>query len=213
VLWRDPEGAKNMRYRGQRTDEIIAEGHRLNGHIPVYEDFYHGREYLDAVGRGEIKHEDTVLMLSVDGAQICDDKKSDCWIYIWIIFCLSPELRYKKKHVLCGGFIPGPNKPKDVDSFLLPGLYHLSALQKEGLTIWDVGKDQLFQSYPFMALGTADGPGMTYLNGLVGHVGARGCRLYCPIIGRCKAGTCRHYPAPRGTHREMPAHGGVSGPA
>ena len=41
-------------------------------------------------------------------------------------------------------------------------------------------------SYPYLLLATADGPGMTYLNGLVGHMGAYGCRLYCPTKGRYK---------------------------
>jgi len=29
---------------------------------------------------------------------------------------------------------------------------------------------------------TADGPAMAYINGLVGHQGRNGCRLYCPLI-------------------------------
>ncbi|KAJ7145443.1 hypothetical protein C8R43DRAFT_890594 [Mycena crocata] len=41
---------------------------------------------------------------------------------------------------------------------------------------------------------TADGPGMTLLNGLVGHHGVFGCRLYCPLKGRCKDGKPHYYP-------------------
>ena len=62
-------------------------------------------------------------------------KASACWIYIWVVLNLAPERRYKKKHVLISGFIPGLNNPKNLDSFLLPGLQHLVALQKEGLMI------------------------------------------------------------------------------
>ncbi|KAH7917471.1 hypothetical protein BV22DRAFT_989347, partial [Leucogyrophana mollusca] len=94
-------------------------------------------EYLNAVQQGDIKDTDTVLMLSMDGAQLYQNKQSDCWIYIWILLDLSPDLRYKKKYILPGGFIPGPNKPKNVDSFLFPGLHHLAALQREGLRVWD----------------------------------------------------------------------------
>jgi len=68
-------------------------------------------------------------MLSLNGAQLYEHKASDCWIYIWVIFDHAPHLQYKKKHVLPGGFIPG--KPKIVDSFLFPGLHHVSALQSE----------------------------------------------------------------------------------
>ena len=41
---------------------------------------------------------------------------------------------------------------------------------KEGLTIWDINHDEIFISHPFLFLGAADGPGMTYLNGLTGHL-------------------------------------------
>lgn len=106
-------------------------------------------------------------MLSIDGAQLFEHKASDVWIYIWVIFDLAPDIRYKKKYVLPGGFFPG--KPKNVESLLFPGLHHLAALQREGLRIWD--GDKVFTSHPFLALATADGPGMAYLNGLVGHHG------------------------------------------
>jgi len=36
---------------------------------------------------------------------------------------------------------------------------------------------------------------MTYLNGLTGHKGAYGCRLYCPTPGRHKPGAPTYYPA------------------
>jgi hypothetical protein len=50
-------------------------------------------------------------------------------------------------------------------------------------------------SKPFFALGTADGPGMATLNGLVGHHGKHGCHLYCSIIGQHKPGLLHYYPA------------------
>ena len=116
-----------------------------------------------------------VLMLSIDGAQLYQSKQSDCWIYIWVVFDLPPNKQYKKKYVLPGGFILGPNKPKNVDSFLFPGLHHAATIAKEGLRVWDAHQDIVFTSNPFIFLGTADGPGMTYLNGLTGHSGAQGC--------------------------------------
>jgi hypothetical protein len=50
-------------------------------------------------------------------------------------------------------------------------------------------------SHPFFGLGTADCPGMTYLNGLVGHHGKNGCRLFCSLPGRHKRGKPHYYPA------------------
>ena len=69
-----------------------------------YTDFFDGEAYLNAIRAGDIKRDDTVIMLSLDGAQLYRNKVSECWFYIWIILDLAPELRYKKCHV-----IPGKN--------------------------------------------------------------------------------------------------------
>ncbi|EGN91503.1 hypothetical protein SERLA73DRAFT_29428, partial [Serpula lacrymans var. lacrymans S7.3] len=52
----------------------------------------------------------------------------------------------------------------------------------------------LFMSKLFLALVTADGPAMAYLNGLVGHSGKFGCRLYCGLPGRLKAQSSHYSP-------------------
>jgi hypothetical protein len=195
ALWRDPDSATRMRYREKRTQEIIDELNRNNGLLDHYDDIFCGEAYLSAVQRGEIKPGDMILMLSIDGAQLYESKASDCWIYIWVIFEHSPESRYQVKHVSPGGFITGPNKPKVVDSYLFPGLHHLAAIQKEGLQIWDAARNQRLSSNPFLALATADGMGMVYLNGLVGHHGKNGCRLYCGLTGRHKPGASYYFPA------------------
>ncbi|KAI0704477.1 hypothetical protein C8T65DRAFT_552567, partial [Cerioporus squamosus] len=70
-------------------------------------------------------------------------------------------------------------KPKDLDSFLFPGLYHVAALQNEGLKIWDAYLKKLVVIRPIVVFAAADTIAMAYINGLVGHTGARGCRLFC----------------------------------
>jgi hypothetical protein len=193
ALWRDEESAKRMYYRREKTQEIIIELQKNHGSLSQFSDFLHGSEYLHEVRMGHIKDTDMVLMLSIDGAQLFEHKASDVWIYIWVIFDLAPDLRYKKKYVLPGGFFPG--KPKNFESLLFPGLHHLAALQREGLPIWDGLGKEVFTSHPFLALGTADGPGMALLNGLVGHHGKYGCRLYCSVTGRHKPGVSHYFPA------------------
>jgi hypothetical protein len=195
ALWRNADSAVAMRYREARTKEIMEELEQNGGLLATYNDFLHGTDYLKAVADGRIKSTDVVLMFSIDGAQLYRNKKSDCWIAIWVIFDHSPDGRYKVKRVQPGCFIPGPNKPKNSDSFLFPSLCHLVALQREGLRIWDASRGLVFVSHPFLALATADGPGMTYLNGLVGHHGKQGCRLYCSVAGRHKPGGGHYYPA------------------
>ena len=102
-------------------------------------------------------------------------KQSDCWTCIWVIFGHSPDVHYKKLSVLPAFTIPGPNPPQIMDSFLFRSFQHLAALQKDSFSMWDALKDENVTSYPFFALGTTDGPGLTHLNGLVGHMGKNGC--------------------------------------
>ena len=122
-----------MHYQNHKTMAIHAEFNRNPGKpIDVYEDIYDGYQYLEAVKSGRIKEDDTLVLFSLDGAQLYRDKNSDCYFFVWIILNLSPELRYKKAYILPGGFVPGPNPPKNVESFLLPSFGHVSAIQCEG---------------------------------------------------------------------------------
>jgi hypothetical protein len=194
ALYRSKESAKKMKYGENKLQEIVDEALKPGGGTqPDFEDWCHGADFLKAFHEGRIKKGDPILMFSIDGAQLYRSKASDCWMYIWVIFNLDPATgRYKKAGILFGSIIPGPNKPKILESFLFPGLHHLSAIQKEGLPIWDASTDTLYVSNPYMALASADGPAMAYINGLVGHQGKIGCRLYCPFKGRLKGS--HYYP-------------------
>ena len=206
--WKHPQMAKDMRYRWEKTQELRQEraGSNANGPPGIYDDILCGRAYLDLVDDGLIDEYDTVLMLSTDGAQLHKNKKSDCWIYIWILVDLAPDKCYKIQHILPGGIIPGPESPKDLDSFLFPGLAHVSALQREGLPIWDAYHQRRAISFLFLFLVLADAIAMAHLSGSVGHHGRKGCRLLCGLPGRNKAHGSHYYPAllrPNGfeTHR------------
>jgi hypothetical protein len=195
ALYRDPKSADAMRYRERRTQEIFDELQQMDGIKPDFHDIFDGSDYLQAVHDGQIKDDDITLMFSVDGAQLYKNKGLDCWIGIWVVLDRSPDTRYKKKNVLPALVIPGPKKPKNLDSFLFPSFHHLAAIQREGLAIWDAFRNKLYKSPPFLVLGCADGPGLAYLNGLIGHHGKNGCRLYCGLKGRHKAGCPHYYPA------------------
>jgi hypothetical protein len=191
--YRNPESARSMRYLHERTQEVLAEL-RQTGTIPVVDDIVMGFDYLGAVVDGDIKENDIVLMVSLDGAQLYESKQSDCWMYVWVILNLSPDKRYRKLHVRPGGFIPGPNKPKNVDSFLVVGMHHLAAVQNEGLVIWDASRNIIFKSDLYLIFTTADGPGLIYWDGMVGHSGKNGCRIYCGVTGRRKIRGTHYYP-------------------
>ena len=194
ALYRDPESAHEMGYLYRQTQEILDEYERENK-IPVIDDITSGWDYLGAYLDSDIKERDIALMVSLDGAQLYEDKESDCWLYIWIVINLPPDKRYHKTHVLPGGFIPGPNKPKNLNLFMVVGLHHLAALQREGLTIWDSSCNEDFQSDLYLLFTTADGPGLVYWDGPVRHCGKNGCRLYCGVKGRHKDSQSHYYPA------------------
>lgn len=193
---RDPELSDAFGYATRKFDKLVAELQET-GEISHFDDILCGQDILDAFIHRKIQRGDTLLMLSLDGAQIYRDKQSDCWIYIWVFTSLSPDMRYKKRYVVPGGFIPGPSKPQIMDSYLFPGLHHIAAINKlGGLPIWDAHTGELIISRLFLLLAGGDGPAVTHLNGLVGTAGKRACRFRCGLQGRRKANgqAGHHYP-------------------
>jgi hypothetical protein len=193
VLYCEPESAAHDHYLREERECILSDISR-NGCLDRYSKILHETELIEAFWDKHIGEDNIVLMFSIDSAQLYTMKASACWIYIWVILDLAPERQYKKKHVLIGGFIPGPNNPKNLDSFLLPGLQHLVALQKEGLRIWDAALQHDIHSKIFLALLTADGPGMMHVTGFVGYHGKHGCHLYCGLQGRRKPAVKHYFP-------------------
>jgi hypothetical protein len=190
ALWSHRLSAEKMSYRQQVTDTLLNQAELPD----ILTDYTEGDDYrLHVVPR--LGSHDTVLMFSADGAQLYRNKKSDCWIYIWVVYNLAPGDRYKKRYVLPGGFVPGPNAPKNFDSFFFSGIYHLSALQNEGLRVWDARDQQIHHDNPFLFFVTADAVGIADVSGSAGHHAKLGCRLMCDLAGRHKPGTGHYYPA------------------
>ena len=75
---------------------MLQELEQNGNQIDEWHDIYHGTAYLDAVWSGNIKDNGMVLLISIDGVQLYQSKQSDCWIYIWVILDLAPDLCYKK---------------------------------------------------------------------------------------------------------------------
>jgi hypothetical protein len=200
-LYRSPEIAEKMSYRRTRTAESHVEARiSQTGRPPILHDYIDGTLYhqFTQPQRPVIGDDDIVVMFSIDGAQLLRSKASDCWIYTWVICNLAPEERLQKVFVLPGGFIPEPDNPKNIDSFIYTGLQHANALMKEGLNLWSAAEpERPIVSRPFVGFDTADQMALSKVNGLVGVHGAHGCRLYCPQISRRKAtgGDGHYYPA------------------
>ncbi|KAG6914757.1 hypothetical protein DXG01_015507 [Tephrocybe rancida] len=183
-----------MKYRQCQTETLQRLLRDQGGDMKVFDDILSGTKYHEAINDGRIQPDDIVVMLLFDGTQLFENKPSDCWIGIWIILDISPKGRYKLLSILPAFTIPGPKKPRVMDSFLFTTFYHLAGLQKDGFCLWDASEAEIVTCRPFFALGTADGPVLTHLNGLVGHMGMNGCRLRCGLLGRHQPGHTHYYP-------------------
>ncbi|EAU90253.2 hypothetical protein CC1G_11577 [Coprinopsis cinerea okayama7 len=186
------EGAAAMSYRHRKVEELLRDG------VGKYDDMWCGEDLLDLTEELQLTDDDITVGFSLDGAQLFQNKKSDTWIGIWVIYEYDPMVRYKRKHVLPAVIIPGPKKPKNLDSFLFRSFYHLSALQREnngaGIRVYNRAKDQVVNSRIIFITGTADAKALVELDGRVGHHGAHGCRVGCEMKGRHK-GSGHYYAA------------------
>ena len=119
IQYANSERAFKLRYRSQRK-ECDNE----------YGDIFDGNLYKELVEEGFFADErDIALIGSTDGYQIFRQKTDDCWIVMFINANLSPDIRVKKENLLISAIIPGPNQPKDFNSFLRPIINELKLLQ------------------------------------------------------------------------------------
>ena len=157
-----------MKYWARATAKLT-KPRNLNDTSPLRDDFVHGQSYLEAVQHKEITDDTIVLMLSGDGAQLYRDKQSDVWIFIWCIFEYPPWLRYKVKSVIPDTIIPGPAAPKNHISCSFPSMYHLAALQNEGLKVWKADSKHFTTKQLFLAFCGFDAVALASMWGWVGH--------------------------------------------
>ncbi|KIJ06805.1 hypothetical protein PAXINDRAFT_33456, partial [Paxillus involutus ATCC 200175] len=55
-------------------------------------------------------------------------------------------------------------------------------------------RNLVFRSDLYLLFPTADGPGLVYWDGMVGHSGKNGCRIYCGVVSRRKTNGRHYYP-------------------
>jgi hypothetical protein len=124
IQYADPERAFKLRYRSQREDD------------DGYSDIFDGDLYKELVEEGFfLDKRDIALIGSTDGYQIFRQKTDSCWIVMFINANLSPDIRVKKENLMISAIIPGPDQPKDFNSFLYPIIDELKILQGKLLYI------------------------------------------------------------------------------
>jgi hypothetical protein len=119
IQYANSERASKLRYRSQREE-----------HDNGYDDIFDGDLYKELVEEGFFLDErDIALIGSTDGYQIFRQKTDSCWIVMFINANLSPDIRVKKENLLISAIIPGPDEPKNFNSFLQPIIDELKILQ------------------------------------------------------------------------------------
>ena len=118
---------------------------------------------------------DIALGLSTNGYGIFTRGQATAWPLIISIYNLPPELRVHAEHILALGIIPGPNKPGNVDSFLIPLHEELFRLA-EGVHAHDSLSQRYFLLRAFLLLIFGDFPAVSMLMNMKGVNGISPCR-------------------------------------
>jgi len=102
------------------------------------DDIFDGKIYKELVDENLFSDKrDIVFTASCDGYQIFKQKTDDCWLFLMINNNLDPFLRVKKENLLVPFLIPGPNQPKDFNTFLRPFVDEMKELEGKNFLIFD----------------------------------------------------------------------------
>jgi hypothetical protein len=182
ALHRDVDLATKMKYRGQCVRSTQGITDIFDG--TVYLNLMRKRVVVD--GR-ELPYNyfsdgrDIALGLATDGFAPFRRRKATAWPLIVYNYNLPPEVRFRKEHVLCLGVVPGPKKPKDMDSFLYPLVEELLQLAV-GIRAFDVLQSSLFALHAYLIVVSGDIPALSMLLNIKGHNAFSPCRA-CKITG------------------------------
>ena len=145
----------------------------------------HGdRKYLHAHFEGE---HDMALALSADGAQLFKRGKADCWFLMLVNLSLPIERRTKAENLISVGIIPGPQAPRDLNSFLEPLVEDLQSLEI-GIPCWSPVMNKKITLRAYLLFFFGDMPAVAKLMCMHGHNAKKPCRV-CMAQGSCKGTT------------------------
>jgi len=182
AYFKNPHMASTMQYRSRHQ------------HIPgSFRDIFDGANYQALRSAPVTAHgtpvnppttyfqdpRDIALGLSTDGYGIFTNGQATAWPLILFNYNLSPEIRFHSDNLLALGVIPGPNKPADVDSFLIPlaeELFRLAA----GVEAYDILSNSHFCLRAFLLIMFGDFPAVSMLMKMKGVNGICPCRA-CKI--------------------------------
>ena len=155
---------------------------RPDGHI---RDFYDTASYhrlCDFHGGEENLKDDIFIAVSTDGFHAFKRKSYDIWPIIGTLCNLPPNMRFAVKNVLPFAFIPGPNEPTNLQSFLKPLVRELQETNKDGGVKSQFYDGSTRKVKVHLLWFTGDLPAVKKCSGLKGHNAKCPCR-FCLIVG------------------------------
>src|SRR6266498_1954575 len=125
IQFNDRNRAKELLY----CHEYIINKHNDNDDL---DDIFDGKIYKELVKENLFNDKrDIAFTASCDGYQIFKQKTDDCWLFLMINNNLDPSLRVKKENLMIPFLIPGPNQPKDFNTFLQPFIDEIKELESK----------------------------------------------------------------------------------
>ncbi|KAE8237581.1 hypothetical protein A4X13_0g8729, partial [Tilletia indica] len=134
-----------------------------------------GHEGLCADGFFSDSRHDAIMM-SLDGAQMVDKKKSEGWLILLSSMNSPLAERFRRTETFIASIIPGPNNPIDIDSFLWPIIQEL-ARAAIGYWVWDGVKKEWFLWRAWLVAACMDQKASSKVSQLTGTTGKSGCRM------------------------------------
>jgi hypothetical protein len=126
IQFKDKNRAKELLYR----HEYIM--NKEQNDDDDFDDIFDGSIYKELMEENLfIDKRDIAFTASCDGYQIFRQKTDDCWLFLMINNNLDPSLRVKKENLLIPFLIPGPNQPKDFNTFLRPFIDEMKELESK----------------------------------------------------------------------------------
>src|SRR5215213_5711477 len=123
IQFSDENRAKELLYRYEYI---------INKEDDDLDDIFDGKIYKELVNENLFSDKrDVAFTASCDGYQIFKQKTDDCWLFLMINNNLHPSLRVKKENLLIPFLIPGPNQPKDFNTFLQPFIDEMKELERK----------------------------------------------------------------------------------
>ncbi|PPQ93926.1 LOW QUALITY PROTEIN: hypothetical protein CVT25_010667 [Psilocybe cyanescens] len=183
--------AEAMAYQEHKNTEILEGFEFIDPSEAVYNDIFCGEDIRKLSEELDLTSNDTTVILSINSAQLYQNKKLDTWIGIWIVGNYNPKTHYQSKCILPVMVTPGPSKCKIMDSYLFCSLHYLSVIQKVDngarIKVYNAAKDAVVLSQTVVFAANSDAPGWSIWMVI--------CRKGCPMKGQHKPSSGHYFSA------------------